>query len=54
MKKGEILFFFDLNSFDLKGWEIMNLNGNKTTFILNDILKNQEIKKKFFEIPSIS
>ena len=53
-EKGEILFFFDLNSFDLKGWEIMNLNGNKTTFILNDILKNQEIKKKFFEIPSIS
>ena len=52
--KGEIMFFFDTNNFNLKGWELINLNGNKTTFILYNILKNPEINKKLFQIPSIS
>ena len=50
--KGEIVFFFDLISFDLEGWEIINLDGNKTTFILKNIHKNQEIDKKLFQIPN--
>ena len=50
--KGEIVFFFDLISFDLKGWEIINLDGSKTTFILKNIHKNQEIDKKLFQIPN--
>ena len=50
--KGEIVFFFDLISFDLDGWEIINLDGSKTTFILKNIHKNQEIDKKLFQIPN--
>ena len=52
--KGEIVFFFDLISFDLKGWEIINLDGSKTTFILKNIFKNQEIDKKLFKIPNLN
>tara|TARA_B100000674_G_C37785596_1_gene889301 strand:- start:340 stop:906 length:567 start_codon:yes stop_codon:yes gene_type:complete len=52
--KGEIKFLFDLNNFDLKGWEIIGLNGNKTTFKLNNIFKNQKIDEKLFKIPSSS
>ena len=50
--KGEIVFFFDLISFDLERWEIVNLDGSKTTFILKNIFKNQEIDKKLFQIPN--
>ena len=50
--KGEIVFFFDLISFDLEGWKIVNLDGSKTTFILKNIHKNQEIDKKLFQIPN--
>ena len=52
--KGEIVFFFDLINFDLEGWEIINLDGSKTTFILKNIFKNQEIDKKLFQIPNAS
>ena len=50
--KGEIVFFFDLISFDLERWEIVNLDGSKTTFILKNIFKNEEIDKKLFQIPN--
>ena len=52
--KGKIVFFFDLINFDLEGWEIINLDGSKTTFILKNIFKNQEIDKKLFQIPNTS
>ncbi len=52
--KGEIMFFFDLNNYNLKGWEVMNLNSGKTTFILYDLIKNPKINKKLFQIPNAS
>ena len=52
--KGEIVFFFDLINFDLEGWEIINLDGGKTTFMLKNNFKNQQIDKKFFQIPNTS
>ena len=52
--KGEIILFFDINNFNLKGWEIINLTGGKTNFTLYDIFKNPEISKNLFEIPSAS
>ena len=52
--KGDIMLFFDINNFNLRGWEIINLTGSKTTFILYDIFKNPEINKKLFQIPSTS
>ena len=50
--KGEIVFFFDLISFDLEKWEIVNLDGSKTTFVLKNIFKNLEIDKELFQIPN--
>ena len=50
--KGEIVFFFDLNNFDLKKWEMIGLDGSKTTFILKNIFKNHEINKSLFQIPN--
>ena len=50
--KGEIVFFFDLMSFDLERWEIVNLDGSKTTFILKNIFKNREINNKLFLVPN--
>ena len=35
--KGEITFYFNLNSFDLEGWKITNLIGDQTSFELNNI-----------------
>ena len=53
-KKGKIKIFFDLNNFDLKGWEIRSLNGSRTIFKLDNLLKNQELNKKLFELPNAS
>ena len=50
--KGEITFYFNLNSFDLEGWKITNLIGGQTSFELNNILKNQEIDKELFRVPN--
>ena len=52
--KGKIKFFFDLNSFDLKGWEIMSLNGSRTIFKLNNLLINQKLNKRLFDLPNPS
>ncbi len=50
--RGEITFYFNLNSFELEGWKITNLIGGQTLFELDNIFKNQEIDKKLFRVPS--
>ena len=52
--KGEIIFFFDKRSFDLSGWKIADLNGNHTSFKINNLNKNQNLDKKLFAIPAIN
>ena len=52
--KGEIIFFFDKKSFDLSGWKIVDLNGNHTSFKINNLSKNQSLDKKLFAIPAIN
>ena len=52
--KGEIVFFFDRESFDLSGWEIADLNGNYTNFKINNLNKNQSFDEKLFNIPTIN
>ncbi len=52
--KGEIIFFFDKGSFDLSGWEIVDLNGNYTAFKINNLNKNEILDKKLFDIPTIN
>lgn len=50
-KKGNILFYFDKNKFDLLGWEISDINENKTIFKIENLTKNQKIENKLFFIP---
>ena len=48
-KKGEITFFFDKKNLDLTGWEIIDLNRNITNFKIINLVKNEELGKKFFK-----
>ena len=52
--KGEIIFFFEKESFNLSGWEIIDLNGNYTNFKISNLNKNQNLDKKLFNIPTIN
>jgi len=52
--KGQILFFFNKESFDLAGWKIVDLNGNQTVFQIENLKKNQNLDKKLFQIPQIN
>ena len=53
-KKGEITFFFNKDNFNIVGWKIIDLNGNKTSFKMENLTKNKEIKKEIFTIPEIN
>tara|TARA_B100000029_G_scaffold149123_1_gene144404 strand:- start:322 stop:888 length:567 start_codon:yes stop_codon:yes gene_type:complete len=52
--KGEIIFFFDKENFNLSGWEITDLNGNHTNFKIKNLNKNQDLDNKLFSIPEIN
>jgi len=52
--KGEIIFFFDKESFNLSGWEITDLNGNYTNFKIDNLNKNQDLDNKLFSVPKIN
>ena len=52
--KGEIIFFFDKESFNLSGWQVIDLNGNNTNFKISNLDKNQNLDKKLFNIPIIN
>ena len=49
--KGKILFFFDKKEFDLLGWEVTDINENKTNFKIKNLIKNQNLENKLFFIP---
>ncbi len=51
--KGQITFLFDEKSFDLSGWEVTDLNGNYTSFMIDNLSKNKILDKKLFNIPEI-
>ena len=52
--KGDIIFFFDKQSFNLKGWEIIDVYGNQTSFQIDIVDKNINLSKKLFLIPEIN
>ncbi len=53
-EKGQIIFYFTIDSFDLKGWDLISLDNSKISFKILNTLKNSEIKKDFFNIPDIN
>jgi|TARA_B100001093_G_scaffold374207_1_gene359188 outer membrane lipoprotein-sorting protein len=49
-----ITIFFDNETFDLKGWEIIDQYNNNINFSLNIISKNDFYEKRAFKIPEIN
>ena len=43
--------FFDIKSLELIGWETKDIYQNTALTLLGPIIKNQDIKKKLFELP---
>ena len=52
--KGEIIFFFNKENFNLSGWEFIDLNGNHTSFKIDNLNKILNLYNKLFSIPEIN
>ena len=54
LSNNEITVFFDRNSLDLKGWQIIDQYNNNINFTLNIIAKNDIFEKSTFKIPEMN
>ena len=54
LSNNEITVFFDRNSLDLKGWQIIDQYNNNINFTLNIISKNDIFEKSTFKIPEMN
>ena len=50
--ENEIDVFFDIKTFNLIGWQTIDIYQNTAITLLDSILVNQEIKKKLFNLPT--
>ena len=50
-KDNEINIFFDKNTYELIGWQILDIYQNLSITFISSIIKNQKLKKNLFEIP---
>ena len=50
--ENEINLFFDKKTYDLIGWQTLDIYQNSSTTFLSSIKKNQKIKKNLFRLPS--
>ena len=54
LSDNEITVFFDRNSLDLKGWQIIDQYNNNINFTLKIIAKNDIFEKNTFKVPEIN
>ena len=50
--ENEINIFFDIKTFDIIGWQTLDIYQNLNITYLSSLKKNQIIKKNFFKLPS--
>ena len=50
-KENKIKILFDKNSLELKGWETTDAYSNDVSFIINNLIINNQIVDDFFKIP---
>jgi len=50
-KDNEINIFFDKNTYELIGWQTLDIYQNLSITFISSIIKNQKLKKNLFEIP---
>ena len=54
LNESEIIFLFDRETFELKGWNIIDQYNNKINFSLNVVAKNDTFKKGTFKVPKLN
>ena len=47
----EVNLFFDINTYNLIGWQTLDIYQNLSITYLNSIIKNQKLKKNLFKLP---
>ena len=47
----EINIFFDKNTYEFIGWQILDIYQNLSITFISSIIKNQKLKKNLFKIP---
>jgi outer membrane lipoprotein-sorting protein len=52
--ENEINVFFDIENFDLIGWQTLDIYQNLNITYLSFLKKNQILKKNFFKLPSLN
>ena len=50
--ENEINLFFDLKTYNLIGWQTLDVYQNLSITYLNSIIKNKKLKKDFFKLPA--
>ena len=50
----EINIFFDLQNFNLIGWQTLDVYQNLNITFINSLKKNQSLKKNIFTLPSVN
>ena len=50
--ENEINIFFDKNTYNLIGWQTLDIYQNLSITYLNSIIKNQKLKKNLFKLPA--
>ena len=50
--ENEINIFFDKNTFNLIGWQTLDIYQNLSITYLSSIIKNKKIEKNFFKLPT--
>ena len=51
-QENEINVFFDKKTYNLIGWQTLDMYQNLSITYLNSIIKNKDIKKNLFKLPS--
>ena len=52
--ENEINVFFDIENFDLIGWQTLDIYQNLNITYLSFLKKNQILKRKIFQLPSLN
>ena len=47
------MFFFDSKTYNLSGWETIDIYQNKVIFQINNLEKNINIDENRFKLPSL-
>ena len=51
-KSDKLKIYFDKNTLEFKGWKTKDAYSNDVTFIINNLVINNQIMNNFFDIPN--